>query len=324
MLTEEQRRARLGRVTSSNAAGALGLSDYMSPIQAMLSIKGQAPDISDSSAVVRGNLCEGPVLQFPCHELGLRYREAPWVEIGEWAGDSADGRYYDADGNHVAMAEAKTVGLGSAHLYLDPASSTDGSNIARSTWIQACWHLMAWPKVPECLIPVLIGGFDFSFRLYRVKRDDELIGLIRKDLYKWWSDHIVGDELPVVTGKDDSWFAKRYPRAVEGMMAEPVDGSLAAWCASYDAARDREKQARGEKDRAAAELKNILREHQGCVGSFGSVTWKHNRDTRAVDWKAIAERLREHVTPEEWQTIESQHTRTKPGNRPLLVKIKKG
>ena len=77
MLTAEQKAARLGKITSSVAAGALGLSEYMTPVQAWLSVLGESPDI-DTKATDRGNRLEDTVLDYAADELELTRADAPF------------------------------------------------------------------------------------------------------------------------------------------------------------------------------------------------------------------------------------------------------
>lgn len=168
MLSPEAKQARIGKITSSVAAACLGLSSRMSPLAAWLSIRGEADDI-DSPATQRGDALEAVTLDEPCRRYGWIREPAPFVQLVDWAGDSCDA-IYTLDGVPVALGEGKTAGLGVAADYGE--EGTD--EIPDAALIQALWHLIHHPTFNVCVVPVLVGGYDFSFKVYNVLRNEEL------------------------------------------------------------------------------------------------------------------------------------------------------
>lgn len=311
MLTQSQLDARKGKITSSIAAGALGLSSYMTPIQAWLAARGELGDIT-SKPIERGNMLEAAVLAYPCEVdpnltmTGAEFRSHP---DRPWAGDSADAVYYRGT-DIEAIGEGKTVSQGAAAEYGDE----DTDEIPNSTLVQSHWHLIHWPEVNRCLVPVLVGGYRFEFRLYIVDRNPELEGILLDDLAQWHRDYVVTGRMPPAQAGDVDYIRSKYPTASRPMtVATPEIRKLAE---SYREASEAIKQIEQNKGTAGARLRALLGDHEGCRADWGSVSYRNNKPKTVVDWQAIATELG--ATDD----LIEKHTTTKPGARVLRVTIK--
>ncbi len=286
MLDSAQLAARRGKITSSVAAGALGLNPRMTPIQAWESILGLST-FDGNKATERGNRLEDITLDYPADELGLVRLRAPFRAHPSipWLADSADAAYARPDdpAKIVAIGEGKTAALGVASDYGE--EGTD--QISSGALVQAHHHLIHWPEVDVCYVPVLVGGYAFEFRLYKVERDEAFAGAMIEALEKWHRDHIVTERPPPVTAGDGEWLAKRFPKATAGMMADTPE--LAEWVAKKIEAADRKKAAEADEDLAKNKLRELLGNHEGVKASWG--TLYHRVEAGKPAWKRIAEEL---------------------------------
>lgn len=273
---------RLNRITSSVAAACLGADPHCTPLQAWAKITGR--DVfAGNNATVRGTLLEPVVLDYPTHGGELTRQQAPFVEWG-WRGDSVDCLYRAA--GVTLCGEGKTVAQGGASEW-----GPDGTDqVPDKVVVQSLWHLAHWPQADACIVPVLIGGFAFEFRTYRVPRNDEAIGIILEDCAQFWRDYVKTDKPPPASAGDDESLRHLYPRHVPGQWLEPTD-ELADSAAVYAAARGALKIAEQVKSEAGARLKQLIGNAEGFRSDDLKVTWKYQNGRATTDWAAIAREL---------------------------------
>lgn len=308
MLTQEQKAARIGKITSSVAAGALGLHPMMSPIQAWQRVRGEGPDV-DTKATARGNRLEPVILDYPAEELGLIRKPAEFRSAAPWMGDSADALYVDATGKPVLIGEGKSAAMMVAEKYGE--EGTD--EIPESTLIQSHWHLIHWPEVNRCVVPVLVGGYKFEFRLYYVNRDRELEGLMVDDLAKWHRDYVVTGIMPPATALDTESLCDRYRLHSPGKMIAAT-AEIAALAARKTEAAERRKLAEAEEEDAKNKIRQLLGDAEGCKAEWGSISWKNTKEVERFDREAFAA-----AHPE----LVAKYTTKTPGARVLRVTLKK-
>lgn len=311
-LTAEQRAQRLGKVTSSIAAGALGEHPHMTPLQAWMQCTGRE-DFAGNKATDRGSRLESVILDYPCDVLGLYRNDAPFKTdvIGTWAGDSADCLYFQA-GNELHVGEGKTA-IG----WLRDEYGEEGTDEVPVHYaIQAMWHLIHWPEAKACIMPVLLSD-PFEFRHYIIRRDSEIESSLIEDLARWHRDYVATDTPPPASAGDSETLRKLYPRSSGVMLLEPPT-ELEELAARKLEAAARKKAAEAEEEAAKNRIRQILEEHDGAeVGSY-RVLYRSAKDTSYVDWRNLATALG--ATSDLIET----YTKVKPGSRRLTVSEIKG
>jgi hypothetical protein len=341
MLTEADKTKRIGKITSSTAAGCLGLDERMTPIGAWLLITGQTPaeqpDPAWEKAVERGNLLEDAILEYPCDELTLAHgvhvirTRAPFRRHPkyDWTGDSADALYFP-DNGHVdvndpwadllAIGEGKSAAMGVFRDYGD--EGTD--EMPHHTLVQSHFHLVHWPEVNECWVPVLGGGYRFEFRNLLVERDEEFEGLMMQDLERWHRDYIIGGKMPPAEAGDGKYLrghCSHSPVATPDTL-EIKDLAFA----KASAARDKKTAARHE-DTAKNKLIQILCNADAeCVkASWGKVTYNQPQDTYKTDWRLAVYELMDwfQVPMSERNALIARCSAYKENSRRLLVTLNK-
>jgi hypothetical protein len=344
-LTEEQLKQRIGRVTSSTAAACLGLDPRTSQIDAWLKIRGEDPAPKPEKAPVkpsnllkkaieRGNRLEPYILEYgaeylsDCFEVPVRMTPAEFRSIEDWTGDSCDALYWELGPGEsgkrkpvrmIAIGEGKSASVGVGAEYGD--EGTD--DIPHHTLIQSHWHLIHWPEVDRCVVPVLVGGWRFEFRCYEVTRDPEFSKIILADLKEWHEKHIVGDQMPEARCSDENWLQRRYPKALKGAIEDtPELRSLAMrkWTASQQ-----ETKWKKVVCDLKAKLKTRMGEGRFVDAYWGKITWSENAASVETDWERLALTMldRSELSAKERVELIGEHTDEKPGNRVLRVKIEK-
>jgi predicted phage-related endonuclease len=323
MLTPEQLEARKGKITSSVAAACLGLSPYMSPLQAKLAIMGLT-SFEGNEATERGNELEHVVLAYPAKKLGLVYEPAPFRRHANgWAADSCDALYYqepyvsglDAP---VMLGEGKTAALGMAKGFGEPGTD----EVPMTAWVQAHWHLIHWPEADRCVVPVLVGGYRFEFRMYFVNRDTEIEGQLLERLAQFHRDYIVGDKDPPAVAEDLDWLKTHYDHSV-GLDLLASTPEIDAVALEYIQAKSDLDAAEKRAADARARLEQFIGENPGVETAHGKITWKSNKPSQAIDWEWLAGDLMRGLPEALREEHIRQATRIKPGPRQFRVPRKK-
>lgn len=168
-------------VGGSDAAAAMGLNPYTSPLALYLEKRGEAQpdDLLDNEAVRWGNVLEDVIADEYSRRTGRRVRrvnqilqhpEHPWMLA------SLDRDVVGED----RILEVKTAGVQMASLW-----GEEGTDAVPAQYLIQAMHYLAVTGAAVCDIAVLIGGRDF--RIYKVERDDELIATMIQIEGEFWS-----------------------------------------------------------------------------------------------------------------------------------------
>ena len=321
MLSHADRELRRGRITSSTAAAALGLSSWMSPLAAWVEIvepHDEGTEIEDDEQEdeemlahhERGHFLEPALMEWAVHrlqragfvgaDLGLRRPPTTISETLSWAADSVDGIVFDERGD-VAALEAKTVAGG-----LQQWGEPETDQVPAYVSIQCRWH-MIMHDLPVCYVPML--GPRLALSLYVVRRDAAIESALVDTLGAWHHVHVVGGVQPAATGADERVLKRLFPRQRAGEL--PDDLAIAMLVRQDVELRERLKADGEARSSVRAEIMDRLRDAEGCRGDGYSVTWKAGKDRTSIDHRALVEALA--PGPE----LVEAHTRVRPGARIL-------
>lgn len=308
---------RQGKITSSTAAAALGLHDDMSPIDAWLSITGRAK-FDGNKATERGNMLEHTVLDWAATKLDAHWEEAAFRQHPQlaWAGDSVDALFYrgsQSEPTWVGLGEGKTAALSQIHKW----GKEDTDQIPEHYLVQCHWHLLHYPEFRLCYVPVLLGGFEFEYRMYRVEKDAEFEQHIVELLAKWHRDHVVADKQPPPTALDLDFMKKKYPYR-DGRKKDlmPPTAELEALAKQYGELSEILKGAEESRDDIKAKLCELLGDAYGTKGDGWSVVWSDRKGSEKTNWEHLARELG--ATPD----LIQKHTTQTEGTRSLRVTVK--
>ncbi len=219
MLTEEQMKARKGKITSSVVYDVIH-----NPYKAWQRIwQLEDPEkkraLENQQNVQFGNDAEDVVCGVAAKRLGRKsgivvsQAQAPFRVHPEhaWSADSTDATFTDvASGKLVAIGEVKTHGTGAARGY-----GEDGSEeIPERVKTQCRWHLIHWPEVDVCYAIAFLAKYSLTLQIHRVERDAEEEGKLWQHAERYYRDYIKPGKPPELDGSDDSKeaLAERYTK----------------------------------------------------------------------------------------------------------------
>lgn len=233
MLTEEQKKFRLYKITSSIAAACLGLDPFKSPVRAWEEIMGLYSFAGNSKTRV-GDLLEKPCLfwaaeQPPFKDLTLRTAldgqmpvwnpETPWMcdlvdgtlETFESPPAPPIGQAYCEDGTYphdgiTYVLDAKTCDTKNprtARLWGREMSD----KVPVQYKIQAHIHMIHYPTAKACLIPVF-KSIPFGFHMYQINKDISYEKYLVERLRKWHEDYVASGSPPDEEPEEKRIYAK--------------------------------------------------------------------------------------------------------------------
>ncbi|WP_342618399.1 lambda-exonuclease family protein [Rhodoferax sp. GW822-FHT02A01] len=307
MQRDEWLSVRKGGIGSSDAAAAVGLNPYQSPLELWMIKTGRDADLpkpdptDDTSAVFFGNLLEPIVSSLYVKRTGNRVRrvnavlqhpEEPWMLANidrEVLGDPS-----------VNILECKTTGINGAKLWND--------GVPEYIQLQVMHQLSVTGK-QAADVAVLICGQELQ--IHRIERDEAMIQQLIELERQFWRC-VQTDEPPPADGSESADVALRclYPQDSGQTLDFTHDMVMSATFSDLLAIRAH-LQTCVELE---AQLKQRIQERMGdasrAVFDGGSVSWKRSKDGSMLDTEAL---LKDH--PELLQ----RYSLAKSGSRRFLV-----
>lgn len=298
--------ARKSGIGGSDAAAAVGLNPYMSPLELWMIKTGRdanlpKPDADDTTEPVYwGTLLEPIVAASYTKRTGNRVRRVNAVlqhPTIPWMLANID---REVIGNRdVSILECKTAGEFGARLWRD--------GVPEYVQLQV-QHQLAVTGKRAANVAVLICGQ--KLEVHHIVRDDSLIARLIELEAAFWR-YVETDTPPPADGSDSADRALRclYPGA-GGTIDFTGDRKLSATFADLVAVRA-DIEARQQVE---AQLKQAIQQSMGEAGraefETGSVSFRRSKDGSGVDLKRL---LADHPH------LATQYAITKPGSRRFLV-----
>lgn len=294
-------------IGSSDAAAAVGLSPYKSPLELWLEKTGRdaalpkADPHDETSPMYWGTLLEPIVATHYSRRTGhkvrrvnavLQHPDAPWMLA------NIDREVIGAP--EVQILECKTAGIhGSFHW-------KDG--VPEYVQLQVM-HQLAVTGKQAADVAVLLGGQELQ--IHRIKRDAELIDkLITLEAAFW--HYVETDTPPPADGSESAERALRclYPFDSGRILDFSEDRPMSALFSDLvnvrlSLARDAEVES---------QLKQQIQERMGdatrALFETGEVSWKRSKDSSVLDVSALTR---------DYPELTGQYVKTKPGARRFVV-----
>lgn len=294
-------------IGSSDAATAVGLNPYKSPLELWLektSRDGNLPKADphdEESPLYWGNILEPIVAAHYTKRTGRRVRrinavlqhpEYPWMlaNIDREVTGAPD----------VQILECKTAGINGARLWKE--------GVPEYVQLQV-HHQLAVTGKHAADVAVLLGGQHLE--IHRIARDERLIARLIALEDQFWT-YVVTDKPPPADGSESAEMALRalYPNDTGKTLDFRNDRNLSAAFADLQAVR----QVIAEQQQFEAQLKQRLLQAMGDASradfETGSVTWKKAKDGIGLDLPRLLT---------DYPQFTSEYALTKPGSRRFLV-----
>ena len=310
MSREDWLQVRKQGIGSSDAATAVGLNPYQSPLELWMVKTGRdqdlpKPDPEDtSSPLYWGHVLEPVVAEHYARKTGNKVRRLNAVlqhpdPDKAWMLANLD---YTVVGNdEVQILECKTAGEFGARLWRDGVPE----------YIQCqVQHQLAVTGKQAADVCVLLCGQDLQ--VFRIERDEEVIERLIALERAFWH-HVETDTPPEADGSDSAGRALQalYPRDTGTVLDLSGDASL---CGDFDELLDiRERLSRLQTREST--LKQRIQQTMGdaskAVFPSGEVSWKRKQDSMVLDNKRLLQ---------DQPDLLSQYGIPKPGSRRFLVR----
>lgn len=291
-------------IGSSDAAVAVGLSPYKSPLTLWLekTQRKAAEDLSDKPAVIWGTVLEPVLARVYAERTGCKVRRVNAVL------QHPEQRFMLANLDREVVGlpegpgvlEIKTAGYHAAPQW------EEGIPIAYQCQVL---HQLAVTGHAWADVAVLIGGQDF--RIYRVQRDDDkIVDLIQRERQFW--QYVTSDVQPEPDGSDDASQALHWLFPQDN--GQTVDLSESAeynqLFARLLAERQRKEEAEAREALIRQQIQNRLGDASAAVFQSGRISWKKSKDRQAPD----LQRLRQ-----DYPQLLDQYNQPIPGVRRFTV-----
>lgn len=297
MLTEDQRKERIGYIGASDAAAVLGMSRWKSRLDVWAEKTGLIvpEDISEKLQVELGNELEDFVARKFEKKEGKKValaQETLFHPKHPFIAANLDRRVVGEN----AVLECKVTSARKAKEW-------EGDEFPTEYVIQVM-HQLAVTGAEKGYLAVLIGNEDFKVK--EVMRDEKVLAdLVRREV-EFWEKFVVPKTPPAVSYQDQDTLAQMFPEAKEDAVI-PLDSAAAATCELLESL----EQDLDALERQIDTQKNVLRLALGFseVGTVGpwKVSWK-NVTTRRVDTKRLKELYPEVATRCTGETVSRRFT----------------
>ncbi|WP_414442409.1 YqaJ viral recombinase family protein [Burkholderia sp. 22PA0106] len=303
---EEWLEVRCTGIGGSDAAAAVGLNPYMSPLELWLDKTGRAdglprPDPADTTAPTYwGQLLEPIVAAVYTQQTGnkvrkvnavLRHSTIPWMLA------NIDREVVGAP--DVQILECKTAGEFGARLWRD--------GVPEYVQVQVQHQLAVTGKAAAHVAVLLCGQ---ALEVHRIERDDTLIARLIELEARFWR-FVESDTPPPADGSESADRALRHLYPGNG---EAIDFSGDRGLSSVFADLVAVRADIETRQQLEAQLKQTLQQAMGdatrAVFETGSVSFKRSRDSSSIDLDRL---LTDHPS------LREQYAISKPGSRRFLV-----
>ncbi|MBZ9566118.1 YqaJ viral recombinase family protein [Modicisalibacter tunisiensis] len=300
---------RQSGIGSSDAAAAVGLHPYKSPLELWLEKTGRQPETTDpapeaqlTSPLHWGQVLEPLVAEHYARHTGhrvqrvnaiLQHVEHPWMLANldrEIVGNDA-----------VQILECKTAGLHGARLWR--------SGVPEYVQLQVM-HQLAVTGQQAADVAVLLGGHELQ--IHRIERDEAMIAQLIALERQFW-DCVERDTPPPADGSESADQALRslFPQD-DG---ETVDFSLDVGLSQAFVDLQRVRQTLEDAKKEELRLKHRLQQAMGTatLATFpsGSLSWKQTAPATRLDTRALQQ---------DHPGLCADYLKTHPGSRRFVVR----
>ena len=263
-------------IGASDAAAAVGVSPYQSPLELWMNKTGRdgdmpKPDPNDeSSPMYWGNILEPIVAQHYTRRTGNKVRrinsvlqhpdaDKPWM--------LANLDYTVVGNDEVQILECKTAGEWGAKLWRDGVPEYVQCQVQ---------HQLAVTGKPAADVCVLICGQEI--RIHRIERDDELIARLIELERQFWH-YVETDTPPPADGSESSGKSLRYlyPQDSGDVIDLTTDIHLCQVFTDLLVAREDLARAQKIEDERKQAIQQRMGEASKVIFPNAVVSWKRNK-----------------------------------------------
>jgi putative phage-type endonuclease len=269
MITQEQKQARKNFIGASDAAAAIGVNPYQTPLDVYLEKTGQVELFNGNEATYWGSVLEPVVASRLSEETGLKLRKHGMTitsKLYPWMGCHLD---FKVTGQPVVV-EIKTGGF----FVRNDWGASGSDQIPDSVLIQV-HHQMVVTGFKTALVGVLLAGQEFKH--YEIGFDESLADIIIEKERVFW-DYVINETPPPPTTLSD--LKSLYPNDNgESIEATP---EILSTLAELKAVKSEAAAISGRTDALEIELKAYIGNNTTLTDTLGNLlaTWRSQTANR--------------------------------------------
>lgn len=276
MIDPEQRKKRQKRIGSSDAPAILGFDPWRTAADVYWS-KITPWSTPTSEAMDIGNRLEPALCDFAAEVIGERIERNVLV----WPDNAIV----------CANLDARVIGKPEAveckYTSVADGFGEPGTDEVPEHVVVQCQHQAMVADLERVWVPVAMVVYrQLKFRLYCVRRNDELIEILRNEENRFWREH-VELQVPPIGGSIPPLGALRAMRRAPESMVALTDEALKAWT-DLDAIRQQKRAAEEAEEEAYARVLAQLGDSEAGVLPDGSMlTYMQQRGAPKCDAKML-------------------------------------
>jgi putative phage-type endonuclease len=289
-LSLDQLAQRKTGITATDAAALSGIHPYRSPIDVYCDKLGLAPPFAGNDRTRWGNILEAPIREDYAERHGVRVEVPGTLQHPSvtWALATPDGICYEPRRSHPRNGlEIKTHSFRAADQYGDPGTD----EVPPHELVQCAWNMYVsglddWD---------LVAFIDGQPAEYRIKRDDELIEMLRADAERFLVDHVRKKVPPNPDGSEsyNGYLAKVHKQKRPDLLSIDDKPEAMMLVRELQRARAQLAQTKTEVEILTQNVKAIIGDGAGVewsdpAGKKGTshITYKQSADGSTTDWQA--------------------------------------
>jgi putative phage-type endonuclease len=282
MSREEWLRIRKQGIGASDAAAAVGLSPYQSPLELWLiktnrDAKLPKPDATDeNSPMYWGNILEPIVAEHYTRRTGNKVRRVNAVlqhpdRDKHWMLANLD--YAVTGQDDVQILECKTAGEFGVRLWKDGVPEYVQCQVQ---------HQLAVTGKRAADVCVLVCGQEI--RIHRINRDDTLIERLIELERRFWQ-YVTSDTPPPADGSDSAALALQYlyPRDTGEVADFSNDAEMNTTFTKLLTARQQLDSLKEVEAQHKQRIQEQMGDSSKAVFAAGTVSWKRSKDSVSLD-----------------------------------------
>ncbi|MFB0831843.1 YqaJ viral recombinase family protein [Brevibacillus laterosporus] len=264
---------RLG-IGGSDVAAICQMSRYRSPMAVYLEKLGEASPVEDNPKMKAGRMLEPLIADWFAEDTGYKV----WRQNAIFQHPEHDFMLANID----RWLPGQNAGLECKNTAEYCRNDWAGTQ-APTEYILQCNHYMAVTGADRWFIAVLIGGWDFQWRV--IERDDELIKNLITVEREFWNNHIKAKVPPAFSQQDTEYLSDQYPESITQSIIELPEEAYDSIQMLYQA-RAEKKDAMKREETAVNQIKGYMKNHelayfQGEL-KFSWKTGKRSRTFRVI------------------------------------------
>lgn len=285
-------------IGGSDVAAILGLSKWSTPYQVYADKRGEAEDKPGNVDMLIGTMLEPWLFD--------EYKRVEGADIQKIDEILYDKEYPFLFANVDGLREDRVVEFKTARD--DSEWGQPGTDQCPAAYVLQVQHYMRVADKPLCDLGVLFKSSRVpELVIYRIERDDELLGMVIPKLVEFWNCVVEGVAPAAISSDDANWkYRKSEPKAIS------ATDDIAKSASDLRRVKDAMATLKEQQDLLEARIKEYMQTNDVLKsGSDILATWKTAKGATKID----VDRLRA-----EQPKLAEQYSKTFPGVRKFLLK----